>query len=435
MRKLKLLPLVFLLNMEILFSQNADGIKFIETKNWEEIKLEAKRTNKYIFIDAYTTWCAPCKFMAKEIFTKKESGDYFNKNFLNVAVQFDKTKADDDNKKKWYNDVKQFEIKYKIDSYPTYLFFNPDGELVYKIIGASENAINFISKASNALIEEKQYYLLKTRYEKGDDNIELIKKLLNAAKFEKDEVFLSKVGNKYLINQKDILTKENINVISVATINSSDVGFDALRFNEIVIDSILGKGKSFEIINEIILNEITIPYLRNGGKKIDMGGGMLQFTGVLNENVNWLELEKKINLKYPEISKKIISRCKPLYFEWLKDWKMFSETSIDNINSYPELLNDDLLGYYMWTIIRNSDDKIVVQNTINWVNETTIFKEKKNPFILTGYATLLYKCGNKSEAFKNIIETIEIAKKMDLNNYAARLESLKISMEKGERTW
>lgn len=417
------------------FSQDNEGIIFSDAKNWEELKLEAKKTNKYIFVDAYTTWCGPCKAMTKDVFTKKEVGTYFNANFINAAIQFDKTKIDNDFVKGWYKDVEQIEKENKIDSYPTYLFFNPEGDLVYKILGASENAKAFISKASNAVIPEKQYYLFRSKYEKGERNVAFIKQLLNSAKDAKDMEFLAKVGNEYLSSQKDIYTKENIEIIKLATANSTDIGFDALRFHPAIIDATLGKGTSYKMVANIISNELVIPYLRNGGSKTELGGGMIKYSGEINNNVDWDELELKLKQKYPELSKKIVLSAKPEYYDWTKDWDKFSQSSIIYLTSYPELLDDELLSYYLWSIVRNSDDKVIIDHTLAWVKKTKTFKEKSNLFILAGYTTLLYKNGDKNESFIAIDEAIKIAKETNKNSYASRLEELKIKMEKGEKTW
>ncbi|MEZ4982778.1 MAG: thioredoxin family protein [Saprospiraceae bacterium] len=39
-------------------------------KDWNEAMAEAAKTNKLIFMDAYTTWCGPCKMMSKNVFTE-----------------------------------------------------------------------------------------------------------------------------------------------------------------------------------------------------------------------------------------------------------------------------------------------------------------------------------------------------------------------------
>jgi thiol:disulfide interchange protein len=45
------------------------GISFQNSKSWEALKAEAKAANKLIFLDAYASWCGPCKRMSKEVFT------------------------------------------------------------------------------------------------------------------------------------------------------------------------------------------------------------------------------------------------------------------------------------------------------------------------------------------------------------------------------
>jgi thioredoxin-related protein len=74
--------------------------------------------------------------MAREVFPQPAVGEFFNKNFLNVAVQFDVTKKDGQEVKNWYKDAAAIAKNYKINSYPTYLFFNPAGELVHSIHSA-----------------------------------------------------------------------------------------------------------------------------------------------------------------------------------------------------------------------------------------------------------------------------------------------------------
>ena len=45
------------------FAQNRK-IEFQDV-SFEELKEKAQETKKNIFIDCYTTWCGPCKFMSK----------------------------------------------------------------------------------------------------------------------------------------------------------------------------------------------------------------------------------------------------------------------------------------------------------------------------------------------------------------------------------
>lgn len=81
----------FSLNAQI---PESDKIKFIKGLTWAQIKEKASKENRYIFLDAFTTWCIPCKRMHNEIFTQKKVGDFFNENFINVQVQMDSSKND-----------------------------------------------------------------------------------------------------------------------------------------------------------------------------------------------------------------------------------------------------------------------------------------------------------------------------------------------------
>ena len=49
------------------------GIKFTEGSLADLMKLSTAE-NKLIFIDAFTTWCGPCKRMAKDVFPDSTVG-------------------------------------------------------------------------------------------------------------------------------------------------------------------------------------------------------------------------------------------------------------------------------------------------------------------------------------------------------------------------
>ena len=44
---------------------------------------KAREENKLVFIDCYTSWCGPCKKMLKEVFSRKDIGEYMNTRFVN----------------------------------------------------------------------------------------------------------------------------------------------------------------------------------------------------------------------------------------------------------------------------------------------------------------------------------------------------------------
>jgi len=114
----------------------AQGVHFEDSLSWTAIRAKAKAENKYIFMDCYTTWCGPCRYMATQVFPQKESGDYFNDKFISVSVQLDTTKADNDIVRAWYADGHDIATKYGVRAYPTYLIFAPDGSPLHRMVGA-----------------------------------------------------------------------------------------------------------------------------------------------------------------------------------------------------------------------------------------------------------------------------------------------------------
>lgn len=93
------------------------GIQFIED-NWNKALEEAKKENKLIFLDAYASWCGPCKLLKRKTFPDKTAGDFFNKNFINVAVDMEK------------GDGPALGAKYRVTAYPTLIITDTNGNIV-----------------------------------------------------------------------------------------------------------------------------------------------------------------------------------------------------------------------------------------------------------------------------------------------------------------
>ncbi|WP_316837346.1 thioredoxin family protein [Pedobacter nutrimenti] len=123
--------------------------------DWKTQLATAKKENKIIFFDAYTSWCGPCKIMAKEVFTKDSVADLFNSTFVNVKYDMEKGEGP------------ALKDKYEVSAFPTYLFINADGEIVHKIVG-SMSASEFMQEAGKALKPESTAFGLAKKFNAGD---------------------------------------------------------------------------------------------------------------------------------------------------------------------------------------------------------------------------------------------------------------------------
>lgn len=98
------------------------GIHFFEG-TWQQALLEAKSLDQPIFLDVYATWCGPCKQLKKTTFKDEGVGNYFNKNFINVAIDGETQEG------------QGLIQKYNIRSYPSLLIIDSNGEVKTRTSG------------------------------------------------------------------------------------------------------------------------------------------------------------------------------------------------------------------------------------------------------------------------------------------------------------
>jgi len=178
---MKKLVLICLLFPFISRAQEDAGVHFQDGSSWAAVQAKAKAEHKYIFIDCYTTWCGPCKYMKTKIFPTAEAGAFFNAQFVSVGVQLDSTKKDNDTIRSWYADAHAIGEKYHVRAYPTFLILSPDGKPLTRIVGGNEKTGDFIGRVKEMMLPEKQYYTLLQDYEKGQRDTAFLHKMAMAS--------------------------------------------------------------------------------------------------------------------------------------------------------------------------------------------------------------------------------------------------------------
>lgn len=133
-----------------------DRVDFMDNPSWANVLDRAQQTGKVIFLDGYTAWCAPCKKMEKEVFTRTEIANYFNQKFINVKYDMEGGEG---------SILKE---RFGVQAFPTYLFITPEGQVVHRIIGAHTAGNDFFDWSKMAVTPGKSYVELEQRYQNGE---------------------------------------------------------------------------------------------------------------------------------------------------------------------------------------------------------------------------------------------------------------------------
>ena len=102
---------------------NGSGIQFTDAA-WKDVLKKAKAEKKIIFLDAYASWCGPCKMLQKKVFTQKAVGDLYNSKFINVKMDMEKGEGP------------ALSQVYPLEAYPTLLYIDGNGRVLKKVVGA-----------------------------------------------------------------------------------------------------------------------------------------------------------------------------------------------------------------------------------------------------------------------------------------------------------
>ena len=62
--------------MATMAAVHAQGIQFRQG-TLKPMLDQAKKENKLVFVDCYTTWCGPCKWMEANVFPEAKAGSLF----------------------------------------------------------------------------------------------------------------------------------------------------------------------------------------------------------------------------------------------------------------------------------------------------------------------------------------------------------------------
>jgi thioredoxin-related protein len=411
------------------------GIKWVENLDWEQIKEKAKKENKYIFVDCYTTWCGPCKKMDKDVFSKKDVGAFFNDKFVTVRIQMDATEKDPEPVKTRYKDAARLEKEYFVFAYPTQLFFNQKGELVEKITGYQEKD-KFVSIARASLkpgrmkYEDpyKEFLALKDKYQKGIKEYQRFPFMIATANQTGHTEFGKDLVNdfrQYLLtlSNKELLKRDYIEFInkygSVSNKNSTNNLSRIFFIDGKKVDAIMEKKNySMFALRNMIQRGYVTEFL-NGVKGKEA-----------NASAPWDSLYSDIATQFTkEIAEQSILLAKITYFDSFNSYQGDPRTvsyfieftkkyGVEALFLNPESRNMYINNFaYKYFSVRDGADlndtryiSILLGKAVDYTREEAKMGLRCHPDwrFMDTYAEMLYKVGEYEKAIKNEKEAIGI---------------------------
>ena len=370
---LKVVMLAFVLALSVSMSTKEEHINFVDAK-WKEILKMSEKQNKPIFVDAYTTWCGPCKVMDRDVFTNKEVADFFNKTFINVKMDMEKGEG-----------IKLKE-EWNVKAFPTLLYFNKKGEIIHRVVGGY-GADEFLSYSKMAIDESKMSVNLQKRFDKGERGEFFMYDYLVSLRLGYRKELEAQISDDYLnsLSDTDLLQKENWNIINHFMTDPTSKGFQFIVTN---------KNKLSEVIDAQEINTKLYKTINNQTQKWIYWNINKPFETKKEDNLIKFLQESNYD-KAPILLGKLLANK----YKRLEDKEQYL-TTLDYIIKFNLVQDSSVIVSYANSIIGAYKSEIALAKALTWLNiaegkETRI---EYKVAILTAKSNVLAKLGNKSES-------------------------------------
>jgi thiol-disulfide isomerase/thioredoxin len=357
----------------------SEGIKF-EHQSWQKILHKAETEKKLIFLDAYASWCGPCKWMAKNVFTDNEVASYYNKTFINAKIDMELDEGPD------------LAAKYGVMAYPTFLFIDASGKVVHRICGGMQTP-DFINQGKIALNIKERFSALENNYSTNNQSETAAYDYFGAAELACTD-FYQEVKN-YLdrINSDQFYSEKNFSIIERFISDFNHQSFTYLLQNYDKGIKLYGKKRLDEKIANVYQNAI-VDACREGNDK-------------------YIEVIRSHFSAQPNAPVQMLSAFTAM--SWSRetgDTSVFFNSAIEYADNFlqesPSGLNN-----LAWTFYEATSNPAHLSKALLWAEKSiALAPDYSNT---DTYAHLLFKKGKYEDAYKQAQSAIDIGKKMGEN--------------------
>ncbi len=433
--------LMFLLFPLVSMAQEGKMDAFDENISWEQAKLTAKEENKYVFLDIYTTWCGPCKQMDLDVYGKDSVAKLLRENFIPIKVQMDSTSSDDNYIKSWYVASREINNKYHIEGYPSFLFFAPDGRLVYKDIGykSLKDFIKLIKRARDP--QNLLYYDILEDYKKGKKSYGSMNELAIYVKnIMQNKALAIKIAGDYKYNYLDKL--DSATVLANSTIEFFDNFPGLLKERDLFFHLCLDYPNIVDTVGRHRIGW-AMNCVKRTLTEIELKDDLIKENKPIFKNPPWKEIAESIHDKYPTVDvNDLLLEFKIRYYrsfalDW-KEWFNYKDQKLNQLYSKKDaILEIELNIFGAWDVFLHCNNKKVIRRSLKWIDWALKLNSTSDAYMDTK-ANLLYKLGKIQDAIEEEHKAFEAIsayykshpKKILLDiadGYARTIEQMKVS--------
>ncbi len=351
------------------YCSQAQGIAF-EYDAWQQTLAKARSERKLVFVDAYTTWCGPCKMMTAKTFTDSAVAALYNAQFVNVKMDMEAGEGP------------MLAKRYAVQYFPTLLFVNADGVVAHKAVGYHGPA-EFMALGRLAADTTANLLAINTRYNLGDHSPGLLLSLtaLRAAAYDSSA---GQLATEYFDTQADLGTPENMDAVLRYTTDPYAASFKYLMQHRAAFEAKFGAEQVSQKVDAVFEEYMhSRPTLQLG------------------------EVQRLYGTCYPEQGERLASNYRLDYYQQRDDMDNFARAAIDHYQRFPTDDADEL-NEIASLFAQNLNDPVMLQRAVAWAKRS--IAQQENGFNQATLATLHYKLGKKKSAAKAARRAIALAK-------------------------